>query len=346
MQRPLRILALPLLATALACDATARSPVAYGRPTAVIVVADSALWSAVEDSVRVALEPLVFTVRDERAYEITYVKPSDPSWNDFQMWRQVMAIGTPQDPWMTRILEEADTVPSRLPGMLEVRDVWARGQVITAVVLPEEEPRAALQTLLPQIRARIQQRFRSYVLERMFVSGMNERLRDRLGEEHGFSLIVPDVYQYRALAEDVHLFRNDFPDVSTLVRSILVTWRAGAAPEATPEAALAWRDSVVAQHYQRPMETPREPLAVSEVDDAPGPAIQVQGIWQAPEGEFPGGGPFITQVIACPEQGRTYLLDAWLYAPGKDKYEYMLQLEALLGTFRCGSAAGNPERAG
>jgi hypothetical protein len=31
-----------------------------------------------------------------------------------------------------------------------------------------------------------------------------------------------------------------------------------------------------------------------------------------------------------------YLLDAWLYAPGKQKYEYMIQLQTILDTFRCG----------
>ena len=30
-----------------------------------------------------------------------------------------------------------------------------------------------------------------------------------------------------------------------------------------------------------------------------------------------------------------YLIDAWLYAPGRDKYEYMIQLEEILGSFRC-----------
>ena len=47
----------------------------------------------------------------------------------------------------------------------------------------------------------------------------------------------------------------------------------------------------------------------------------------------------ITWSVPCPEQDRHYLVDAWLYAPGKDKYEYVLQLETILGTFRCRGAA-------
>ena len=38
------------------------------------------------------------------------------------------------------------------------------------------------------------------------------------------------------------------------------------------------------------------------------------------------------------QQDRMYLLDAWLYAPGKEKYEYMIQLQTILGSFRCGAS--------
>jgi hypothetical protein len=31
-----------------------------------------------------------------------------------------------------------------------------------------------------------------------------------------------------------------------------------------------------------------------------------------------------------------YLLDAWLYAPGRPKHEFMIQLSTILDTFRCG----------
>ena len=41
--------------------------------------------------------------------------------------------------------------------------------------------------------------------------------------------------------------------------------------------------------------------------------------------------------VSCPEQDRTYLLDAWLYIPGRSKYEYVLQLETILDTFVCGT---------
>ena len=41
------------------------------------------------------------------------------------------------------------------------------------------------------------------------------------------------------------------------------------------------------------------------------------------------------RAIVCEDQDRMYLLDAWLYAPGKEKYEYMIQLETILDSFSC-----------
>ena len=62
-------------------------------------------------------------------------------------------------------------------------------------------------------------------------------------------------------------------------------------------------------------------------------ALEVTGIWQDESGGFPAAGPFSVWLIDCPT--RTYFIDAWLYAPNKPKYEYILQLQEILGSFRC-----------
>ncbi len=66
---------------------------------------------------------------------------------------------------------------------------------------------------------------------------------------------------------------------------------------------------------------------------------ELRGVWQNPPEAFPAAGPFITRAIGCPASGRTYFVDAWLYAPSREKYQYMIQLETILDTFRCAEAA-------
>lgn len=63
-------------------------------------------------------------------------------------------------------------------------------------------------------------------------------------------------------------------------------------------------------------------------------AIEVRGIWQD-EGTYPAGGPFIARAVHC--QDAVWFFDAWLYSPNPraSKYEFLLQLEAILDSFRC-----------
>ena len=67
-------------------------------------------------------------------------------------------------------------------------------------------------------------------------------------------------------------------------------------------------------------------------------ATEVDGVWNGTVQNFPQAGPFITRLIPCPAQHRDYLLDAWLHAPASDKYEYMLQMDTILGSFDCNAS--------
>jgi hypothetical protein len=40
-------------------------------------------------------------------------------------------------------------------------------------------------------------------------------------------------------------------------------------------------------------------------------------------------------VAVCEGQNRAYLLDSWLHAPGAATYQYVVELETILDTFRC-----------
>lgn len=101
----------------------------------------------------------------------------------------------------------------------------------------------------------------------------------------------------------------------------------------TPQGALDWRAEVVARTTTPPHVTDSIHSARTNLRLADRPAIQVQSTWSNPPGQWPAAGPVLTRLVQCPEY--TYLVDGWLYAPGRPKYEYMVQIETLLNTFRC-----------
>ena len=119
-------------------------------------------------------------------------------------------------------------------------------------------------------------------------------------------------------------------------REVIVTWRTPI-PEAelNGEYILAWRESLVEGYYSFPQVVVSDQALATPGTMGGRAAYQIQAIWENPPEEYPAAGPFILRAVTCPDQDRLYLLDAWLYAPGKEKYEYMLQLETILNSFKC-----------
>lgn len=322
-----------LLALSLAvasCDDSGRP--AHGAASSLIIVAADSLWAEVEPDVEAALEPRIFTVRDEATFDVTQISPTDPAWTDLRRFRQVLPIGRPGDFWVAPALDDGG--PANLPAIVETQDVWARGQGVTAVVLPDADPAGALRSQLAELGALLDRRYRSYALSRMFVSEIDTALQDSLRRDEGFSILLPKVYR-RTDLDDTQVFRNHAELGGVLMRTFAVTSRPGVRAGLDAAGVLTWRDSVAAYAYDL---SQRVDTTRVETRELPGGILEVQGVWESADPSWPAAGPFIDRVVPCPGQDRTYFVDAWLFAPGKKKYEYMIQLETILDSFRCGDA--------
>jgi hypothetical protein len=319
------------LVVAAACDTKALS---YGDPNSIIAVMSTEQWDDVSDDVYSALETTIFTVGEELAYTVTYQEPYDEFWPSLRRFRQMLIVGTPTDPWVQEVLDEADD-PITAPGIYQVREVWSIGQTVTLALLSEDGGSAELRGYLPQIHELMDGQYLNYARNRMYQSGVDSALADTLYTEAGFSLLVPEVYRWRKI-DSTYVFRNDNPDPSELIREVVVTWMSPAPATLDAEELLDWRARLVEEHYSEQQDVPTDNVFIETTPFLGHEAVRVQAQWQnPPDRGWPAGGPFITYGVTCINQDRTYLIDAWLYAPGKEKYEYMIQLETILGTFQC-----------
>lgn len=317
------LLAMPLLTS---CD-TGRARMAYGDVNRIIVVAPDELWEVVRDSVQRALEPHIFTVRDERTFEVTQVSPDDPNYLTLRQFRQVLVIGAPEHSWVAPVVAGDAVAP---PVIVDRADLWARNQIVTALALPPDRLVQGTYEHLATLFQHFDGRYRQHVLQRMYVSGQDVELQRRLGETAGFSLLLPQLYRMEQRA-DALLFRTTAEMGAQVIRTLTVVSRPGAATLA-PEEVMAWRDSLAASLYDPPHRTLRERYVPRE--HAAG-VVEVQSSWSASDDGWPFGGPFVARAIPCPAQDRTYLADAWVFAPGRPKYEYLIQFEILLDNFAC-----------
>jgi hypothetical protein len=333
-RNPGKLLLLALIPLALVgCD----QPRAHGDANAIIVASDPDLWSRVENVVQETLEPTIQTVTDERTFRVTWQDPNrGEHWGNLRRFRQVLVIGGQDDPWVSEALEKRDaSVALSPPQLLQVQNVWARGQQVSILLLPPTGQEEAVQSLSGELQAILDRQYRDFILTRMFVSGRNTALADSLRQNAGFSLEFPNVYRYIA-NDSVLRFRNDNPSPAELIREVGLTWRSPA-PDALPDARALeeWRVAFAAEFYNDPQDLDPNIITFQPLTVAGRSAVEYQSAWRSPPDAWPAGGPFITRAVLCPEQDRLYLMDAWLYAPGRDKYEYMLQLQTILDSFRC-----------
>jgi hypothetical protein len=328
LRRLPRVVAAALLLGATACD----KPQAVGDTSALMVAVTAAEWATIREEVETSLEPRAFTVRNERIFRVTQVDPQGPYWNNARKFQQVVLIGEPGDEWIAEVLNEAGTQPTELPAAVEARNVWARGQQVTALVVPPRASAAAARPLLPGLAQSIRQRHHALIQQRMFASGINEALADSLGRHAGFTIQIPQIYRVERPDPNTLMLVNDQPDPAQLQRVVLVTWRPAGEVAATPEAVLEWRAEAAQRFYQPPQDTQRDrtPPSPEESPDF----VQVQGVWGSLPGAWPAGGPFLARSHTCPD-GRTFLLDAWVYAPRTGKYEFLVQMNTILDTFAC-----------
>jgi len=309
----------------------------YGDPNSIIAVMSADLWEEASASVHAELESTIYTVAEEKAFTVTYQEPYAEFWLELRRFKQMLLVGTLSDPWIQEALDKTVTAePVTGLGVHQVRDVWSLDQAVTLVILPEGGGLAELERYLPEVHELLDLQYLYYARNRMYQSGIDSALADTLYAEAGFSVLLPEVYRWSRLDDSTFVFRNDNPDPSELIREVFVTWVSPAPITLGVDDVLEWRERMVAQYYSEPQDVSTDAMLVETEPFLGHQAVRVQAQWlNPPDRGWPAGGPFITYGLTCPNQDRTYLVDAWLYAPGKEKYEYMIQLETILGTFRC-----------
>jgi hypothetical protein len=308
-------------------------PAAMGEADSLILVADPELWSQLEQETYDAVETTLFTIRDEKKFYVTYVAPGGKELEQLLLWKQILVFGVPGDPLLEQVADAAGRDELDPPEIFQTSSVWAMGQAVTVVVLEPGREAESWRALLSELAELLDHEYRLWALNRMWVSGVDTALATQLDERLGFSMNVPAVYGFQFRDDDIVVIRNDNPDPSDLIRSILVQRRP--VTDSLDSAVLFdWRASVDSTQYNVPQSLepapgPGVPIAINGVQ-----GLEVRGAWRD-ESSYPAGGLFFVRALRCPEA--TFFIDAWLYSPNprRSKWQYLMQMEEILGSFNC-----------
>jgi len=333
----MRRFAIPMLAVVavtltLAASCTGPTISAVGETDELIIVHDESAPKPVLAGIETAMTRAIPWLLDEPSYRATLTTPDE--MGDLRNRRQILFVGVWGDGEVERLVRRAPFGAARGSPctLLLTRDIWADGQIGAALVGTTYED------VLDYVEAHgeeILSRFLATALERdveRLCSGEKERaVAEGLAERFGWSLCVPPSYDMYTTGEGTRFvfFRRDRPD-----RSIFVYWQAGSSEDVRPDFALGVREELTERFYDGDTHEPRRPSVFDTVSFGGREAVRVSAWWT--NAELVGGGPFRTYCFHDPSDGRTYLVDVSLFAPGLEKVQHMRNLDAVARTFAAG----------
>lgn len=221
-----------------------------------------------------------------------------------------------------------------------IKDEYARGQEVMYLFAPTEE---ALINHLKKNGKQIIDHFNTLERNRLASTLFNSKsalgVTSFLRREQNIEIKVPVGYQLADKQSDFVWLRQIDPDKD---KDIFITWKPYESEyQLLPDSIIAWREAIAKKYL---FEDPQNPISylVTETENADvfsrqvnfnkHFAMEIRGLWRTNNNTM--GGPFLGYTLADQPKGLLYYIEGFAYAPGKDKREYMRELEAILWSFK------------
>jgi len=213
------------------------------------------------------------------------------------------------------------------------KDKWARGQVLVYIMGngPEDLARNLIHAF-PRVSKRVRAHDNKQLQAQTYMNGSSTELTNLVAKEFGIKMKVPGDFKLAVNGKNFLWLRKDNREItaSIVIKSfpykdksqmeleglIEMRDRIGLLIEGSSIGSVMRTNVVSLPVYTYPKEV------------AGRYAIESRGIWEMTEDFL--GGPFIN--FAVIDGDRILVIDAFVYAPGKDKRDYIQQLELILSS--------------
>jgi hypothetical protein len=173
----------------------------------------------------------------------------------------------------------------------------------------------------------------------LFNSKTTQGVAAFLRREQNIEIKIPVGYKLADRQPDFVWLRQIEPNMD---KDIFITWKPYESEyQLLPDSIIAWRDATAKKYL---FEDPKNPISylVTEREDADVLvkqvnfnnhfAMEVRGLWRTNNRTM--GGPYLGYALADQPQALLYYIEGFAFAPGKDKREFMRELETILWTFK------------
>ena len=327
-----------------------RVPTAIGSINQIVVICDEHIWDGpIGDTFRFKFEsayPLL--PAPEPLFDLKYYAPSQmitrPLRKELRTYLYLADLNNSESPTTKEVLNDLGSeLPYKVKAdsdhvSMTAKDKWAQGQLIVYVfgLGPENLTQNISKSFYP-ITKRINQFDATQVDAYAYLNGQNQFLNERLQEKFGLYFKVPGDY-VKAMEDENTLWmrKDEGVTISNIIcRRIAYNHEKQLTKEGIKSLINEAGKELVTS------DTPGSYLVINdedlpmfiyftELDNAY--TIEARGIWELTYDYM--GGPFLAYLIKHPSKNELFLIDGFVYAPGKKKRNMMQQMEHIISSLQ------------
>ncbi|MBK8700498.1 MAG: DUF4837 family protein [Saprospiraceae bacterium] len=323
---------------------------AFGKMNDVVVVCDKNLWeSAVGDTFGYYFESAYpVMTQPEAIFDVRHMTPEELEVDDLKKQLRTFVIlanlADAASPASKMVKNDLGTekynkalVDSTANSSVGI-DKWAKEQLI--VYLYGKDIKTLISSIVqnfPAVTKRIQRHDEIQLHANVYARKQNNNsANDLLTKEYGIDIQIPADYVKSPLKADFTWYRRDFNGVSQHL--IFARKKYTKPDDLSKESLISWRDELTSKiegsskgSFMKcnPTDLPVYEYAYQHNGYY---TKELRGIWEM-ENDFMGG-PYFLYTLLNTRVNEIILIDAFVFAPGKDKRDYMQQLEHIVKTTR------------
>lgn len=325
-------------------------PKAFGKTNQINVIADQDVWEgAVGDTFRYYFSsPYLLLPQPEPIFDLRHFTPenlnAEPLRKELRTYMFLANLNDENSP-TTQIIkndiggenlrraQEDETYNTTLG-----KDKWAQGQLlIYSFAFGEDALINNIKKNFPALMKRIYQADKKQIESAVYAAGNDYVLMDKVKEGLSVDIRLPKDYFVAIQDENTMWLRREAKEVSSNI--LLHRLKYVDQAQLTKEGLKQIRDSLGKRYittdingaYMRTNDVDL-PLFTKNLSLNGYFALEGRGIWDIVNDYM--GGPFISYLLHKPETDELLFVDGFVYAPGKDKRDYMQQLELILSTVK------------
>ena len=347
-----------LLLAACSSDTSGPGPVAttskgkvqsHGRVNQVLVIADSALWKGVVGDTFFYYfnAPYILLPQPEPIFDLTHMTPEQlaklPVKKEF---RTIVFLADLNDENSTTArLLRADLGPEKLVEIQKGKgynvtigqDKWAlKQQLFYVSAFGEDKLTECIAVNFPAIGRKINERDQKTVKATAYQGGEDAKLEGDIFAKYNLKMKIPRGFKQakydgntntlwlrsdeREIIANIIVHKLPYKDKSQLTKVGIKKIRDGVTGIVS---------SQQPNTYMRINDVDL-PLFVENITLNSAYTVQAKGVWDMVN-DFKGG-PFVSNLMLNPKTNELVLVDGFVFAPGKDKRNYMQELELVLAT--------------